>query len=85
MQLAINVMLFLNEVICMDLRCFGSIALLGGLPLICKYANGEASFQGTQANDLRLQAAYLVQTLAQGSLNTSQLLFACQVSILQIQ
>ena len=80
MQLAIQVLRFINELICVDLRSFGAIAEQAGLPLILQYATGEASFKGDYALDVRLQAAYLVQTLAQGTLAMSQLLTASRVT-----
>lgn len=81
MQVAINVLQFLNELISINVKAVGNSALLGLVSAVAKYAANSGPLGGTLSQDTRLQAAFFLQFLAQTNLLTTQLLLTCQVRL----
>ena len=68
----------LNELVAMDMKALGTVALLSVVPAVAQYAAGRGPPEIVRTSDLRLQAALFLQHLAKMNLVTAQLLITCQ-------
>ena len=82
LQVALHVLQLLNELVAMDMKALGTVALLSVVPAVAQYAAGRGPPEIVRTSDLRLQAALFLQHLAKMNLVTAQLLITCQASAL---
>ena len=80
LQVAVHVLQLLNELVALDARALGQLALLGTVPAVAEYAAGGGPPEIVRTKDLRLQAALFLQQMAWMNLVSAQLLIACQAS-----